>query len=157
MTPLPPFRNEPVLELRRAAAREHLAAGMAELDPRLPLRVPVWIGGDERHGDALVSTDPGNPERVVATAAMATESVVDAAVRSAAEAFGAWSRTPARRRAGLRVHAAAGRRRNRAMRAAREVRACANPGAAGLVWGWRCLRRMPDITLRLRTKAALTT
>jgi len=22
------------------------------------------------------------------------------------------------------------------------------------VWGWRCLRRMPDITLRLRAKAA---
>jgi hypothetical protein len=24
------------------------------------------------------------------------------------------------------------------------------------VWGWRCLRRMPDITLRLRAKAALS-
>jgi hypothetical protein len=24
------------------------------------------------------------------------------------------------------------------------------------VWGWRCLRRMPDITLRLRAKSALT-
>jgi hypothetical protein len=23
------------------------------------------------------------------------------------------------------------------------------------VWGWRCLRRMPDITLRMRSKAAL--
>jgi RHH-type proline utilization regulon transcriptional repressor/proline dehydrogenase/delta 1-pyrroline-5-carboxylate dehydrogenase len=56
---LPPFRNEPVLELRRAAGREQLAAGMAELEPRLPLRVPVWVGDERREGSELVSTDPG--------------------------------------------------------------------------------------------------
>ena len=127
MSPLGPFRNEPVLELRRAAAREQLSAGMAELEPRLPLRVPVWIGDRRREGDALVSTDPGNPELVVAVAAMASEADVDDAVRAAAEAFLAWSRTPAERRAEILVRAADWLRRNRAMLAALEVRECAKP------------------------------
>ena len=129
MSPLGPFRNEPVLELRRAAARRQLAAGMDELEPQLPLRVPLWIGGDHREGDALVSTDPGDPERVVAVAPMATEADVDAAVRAAADAFPAWSRTPAERRAELLVRAADWLRRNRAMLAALEVRECAKPWA----------------------------
>jgi RHH-type proline utilization regulon transcriptional repressor/proline dehydrogenase/delta 1-pyrroline-5-carboxylate dehydrogenase len=72
VSPLPPFRNEPVLELRRAAARETLAAGMEAVERRLPLRVPVWIGDERREGDELVSTDPGAPARVVAVAAMAS-------------------------------------------------------------------------------------
>jgi RHH-type proline utilization regulon transcriptional repressor/proline dehydrogenase/delta 1-pyrroline-5-carboxylate dehydrogenase len=124
---LPPFQNEATLELRRAAVRDQLAAGMAELEPTLPLRVPVWIGTDRRDGDALVSTDPGDPTRVVAVAAMATEADVDAAVRAAADAFPAWSATPAERRAEILVRAAAWLRRHRARLAALEVRECAKP------------------------------
>jgi RHH-type proline utilization regulon transcriptional repressor/proline dehydrogenase/delta 1-pyrroline-5-carboxylate dehydrogenase len=127
VSPLGPFRNEPVLELRRAAARDRLAAGMRELEPRLPLRVPLWIGDDRREGDALVSTDPGSPERVVAVAPMATAADVDAAVRTANEAFPAWARTPAERRAEILVRAADWLRRNRAILAALEVRECAKP------------------------------
>jgi RHH-type proline utilization regulon transcriptional repressor/proline dehydrogenase/delta 1-pyrroline-5-carboxylate dehydrogenase len=124
---LAPFRNEPVLELRRAAAREHLAAGMRDLEPRLPLRVPVWIGGDRREGDELVSTDPGDPERIVARAAMATEADADRAVAAARDAFPAWSRTPAARRADILSGAAAWLRSRRAELAALEVRECAKP------------------------------
>jgi RHH-type proline utilization regulon transcriptional repressor/proline dehydrogenase/delta 1-pyrroline-5-carboxylate dehydrogenase len=127
VSPLAPFRNEPVLELRRAGAREQLAAGLAELEAHLPVRVPVWIGDERREGDELVSTDPGNPERVVAIAAMASEAEVDAAVGAAREAFGAWSRTPAQRRAEILVRAAGWLRRNRAMLAALAVRECAKP------------------------------
>jgi RHH-type proline utilization regulon transcriptional repressor/proline dehydrogenase/delta 1-pyrroline-5-carboxylate dehydrogenase len=124
---LPPFRNEPVLELRRGAAREQLSAGMAALEPDLPLRVPVWIGGERREGDELVSTDPGNSDRVVAVAAMASEADVDAAVRTAVAAFPAWARTPAARRAEILVRAAAWLRSHRAKLAALAVRECAKP------------------------------
>jgi RHH-type proline utilization regulon transcriptional repressor/proline dehydrogenase/delta 1-pyrroline-5-carboxylate dehydrogenase len=124
---LPPFRNEPVLELRRAAAREQLAAGMERLAPRLPLSVPVWIGDERREGDGLVSTDPGDPGRVVARAAMATEADVDRAVAAARDAFPAWSQTPAARRAELLVRAAAWLRDRRPELAALEVRECAKP------------------------------
>jgi RHH-type proline utilization regulon transcriptional repressor/proline dehydrogenase/delta 1-pyrroline-5-carboxylate dehydrogenase len=126
---LPPFRNEPVLELRRAAAREQLAAGLRAIEPRLPLRVPVWIGADRRDGDELVSTDPGDPGRVVAHAAMATEAEAGAAVAAAREAFRAWSRTPAARRADILVGAARWLRGRRAELAALAVRECAKPWA----------------------------
>src|SRR4029079_17617876 len=90
----------------RAAARQQLAAGMDELEPQLPLRVPLWIGADRREGHALVYTDPGHRDRVVQVAPMATEADVDAAVRAATDAFPAWSRTPAERRAERLVRAA---------------------------------------------------
>ena len=48
-----PFANEPTLELRRAPVRESLAGALTELEPRLPLEVPVLIGDDRRTGDAI--------------------------------------------------------------------------------------------------------
>ena len=69
------FTNEPTLELRRADAREALVAALAELDRRLPLRVPLLIGGEPGRGAGeFESTDPGTPSRVVATAASARRS-----------------------------------------------------------------------------------
>ena len=87
MTDLPTFVNEPIGELRRSSVRDELLAGMAALEPTLPLRVPVWIGDGERHDDALQSTDPGHPDRVVATTARATEAEVDEAVQTATRGF----------------------------------------------------------------------
>jgi RHH-type proline utilization regulon transcriptional repressor/proline dehydrogenase/delta 1-pyrroline-5-carboxylate dehydrogenase len=122
-----PFTNEPILELRRAAVRAHLADALAEVDRELPLAVPVWIGGDARAGEEILSTDPGEPERVVATAAGAGASEADAAVRAAAEAFPAWSATPALERAAVLTRAAAWMRERRLELAALEVRECAKP------------------------------
>ena len=104
--PAPPFRNEPVLELRRASERGRLTDALGELDARLPLRVPVWIGDDRRDGEELVSTDPAAPDRVVATAAIATAAEAEHAVATARDALDSWSRTPAAERA----HALAARR-----------------------------------------------
>src|SRR5918999_2098043 len=102
--PLAPFANEPVLELRRAAVGAGLAGALADHDARGPLRVPVWIGNDRREGDELVSTDPGQPERVVATAAAARPDEVDAALATARR----WD-APAERRGGGRGAPAPGR------------------------------------------------
>src|SRR5439155_19555097 len=87
---LPPFANEPILELRLAGERQKLLDGLAAVEPKLPLRVPVLIGDDAREGDELVSTDPGEPDRPVAVAANATPGEVGAAVRAAADALPAW-------------------------------------------------------------------
>src|ERR1700761_271688 len=78
-----PFANEPILELRRAPIRAQLTDALTRVDRTLPLEVPVWIAGDARRGDALLSTDPGAPDRVVARAALATGADVDAAVAAA--------------------------------------------------------------------------
>jgi RHH-type transcriptional regulator, proline utilization regulon repressor / proline dehydrogenase / delta 1-pyrroline-5-carboxylate dehydrogenase len=121
------FSNEPLLELRRAPEREVLLEGLRALDPDLPVRVPVWIGEDRRDGDAIVSTDPGNPERAVAIAAAATPADVDRAVEAAVRAFPAWAGRPASQRADVLMRAAAWMRERRPRLAALAVRECAKP------------------------------
>jgi RHH-type proline utilization regulon transcriptional repressor/proline dehydrogenase/delta 1-pyrroline-5-carboxylate dehydrogenase len=122
MTPLPPFANEPVLELRRAPVRARLADALAEVDARGPVDAPVLIGRDSRSGDAIVSTDPGAPDRVVARAAAATPDEVDAALSLARR----W-RAPAAERAAVLVRAAGLLRERRLTLAALAVRECAKP------------------------------
>jgi RHH-type proline utilization regulon transcriptional repressor/proline dehydrogenase/delta 1-pyrroline-5-carboxylate dehydrogenase len=122
-----PFANEPVLELRRAPVRSRLAEALAEHDARPPLRVPVWIGDDRREGDDLVSTDPGNPDRVVAEAAAATEADVDAALKAAQRGSREWASTPAQQRAEVLLRAAQWLRERRLAGAALAVRECAKP------------------------------
>ena len=126
---LGPFVNEPVLELRRATIRGSLSDALAELDRELPLRVPVMVGEDARtgSGDELHSTDPGDPERVVARATAASPADVPAAVAAAREGFRAWSRRRAADRALALTRAAAWMRERRLELAALEVRECAKP------------------------------
>src|SRR6185503_6016995 len=85
-----PFANEPTLELRRAPARESLQSALRDLDPQLPLAVPVLIGRDRGAHEGFESTDPGEPDRVVATAGRATEADAARAVEEAAKAFPEW-------------------------------------------------------------------
>jgi len=127
MTDLPTFVNEPIGELRRATVRDELLAGMQKLEPTLPLSVPVWIGDGKREREQLTSTDPGDPDRVVALSAVATTDEVDDAVEAAQRGFTRWSQTPVTRRAEILVNAAAWLRSRRAELAALEVRECAKP------------------------------
>ena len=122
-----PFANEPVLELRRAPVRESLADALKAHDERPGIEVPVWIGDDRRHGDELISTDPGDPARVVARAARATENEVAEAVATAATAARAWAATPATRRAEILSFAASLLRERRLALAALALRECAKP------------------------------
>ncbi len=124
-----PFVNEPVLELRRAPHREALTRALAELDARLPVRVPVQIGEDRRDADEPISFDPGTPSRVVAIGATATAADVPAAIEAAARGFRAWSRVPAAERAECLVRAAAWLRERRHEAAALAVREAAKPWA----------------------------
>jgi len=124
---LPPFANEPTLELRRAAARDTLADGMAWLEQRLPICAPVLIGDEQGAIEGLDSTDPADPERVIARAGVATAADVDAAVAVAARGFRAWSARPAAERAAVLVSAAAWLRERRPKIAAMAVRECAKP------------------------------
>ena len=122
------FANEPVLELRRAPVRAQLADAMREHDARPPLSVPVWIGDDRREGEEIVSTDPGNPERVVAYAAAATRPRSTPRWRPPQRGARAWAATPARgARASVLIRAAAWLRERRLEAAALAVRECAKP------------------------------
>jgi len=55
------FKNEPILELRRAPIRAQLAGALQEHDAKPPVRVPVWVGNERREDDELISTDTGVP------------------------------------------------------------------------------------------------
>jgi RHH-type proline utilization regulon transcriptional repressor/proline dehydrogenase/delta 1-pyrroline-5-carboxylate dehydrogenase len=127
ISPLPPFRNESTLELRRAPVRESLGGELATLDRRLPLEVPILVGGDRRRRDDFASTDPGDPERVIASAAEASADDIDAAVGAATAAGSEWSRRGADARAAVLVAAAEALRGRRLGLAALEVRECAKP------------------------------
>ena len=127
---LPAFRNEPVLELRRAPVRAGLADALSQLDRRLPLDVAPRIAGAssaEGNRRTLVSTDPGNPGRAVATGPTATPGDVDAAVRAAAQAGREWAAMDAGLRAGVLVGAASWMRERRLELAALALRECAKP------------------------------
>jgi RHH-type proline utilization regulon transcriptional repressor/proline dehydrogenase/delta 1-pyrroline-5-carboxylate dehydrogenase len=121
------FANEPVLELRRASARDGLLEALASLERKLPLRVPVLIGGDRGAEEGIDSTDPGKPSRLVATAGIASDGEVEGAVERMAAASADWAARPAAERAGALIDAAAILRRDRLELAALEVRECAKP------------------------------
>ncbi|MBV9050042.1 MAG: aldehyde dehydrogenase family protein [Solirubrobacterales bacterium] len=127
MAQLPAFANEPVLELRRASVRAQLTDALGRLDRELPLSVPVMIGDDAHRGTELDSTDPGAPERIVATAALAGGEQVDAAVTTARAGFRSWSAVDAGERAAALARAAEWMRERRLELAALEVRECAKP------------------------------
>jgi RHH-type proline utilization regulon transcriptional repressor/proline dehydrogenase/delta 1-pyrroline-5-carboxylate dehydrogenase len=122
-----PFANEPILELRRAPVRESLLAALRDLEPQLPLAVPVLIGRDRGAHEGFESTDPGAPERVVATAGRATEADAARAVEAATEAFPAWRAKGASGRAEVLIGAAEILRTRRLELAALQVRECAKP------------------------------
>jgi RHH-type proline utilization regulon transcriptional repressor/proline dehydrogenase/delta 1-pyrroline-5-carboxylate dehydrogenase len=121
------FTNEPVLELRRGDERERCRQALAELEPRLPVRVPVIVAGQRRSGEDLVSLNPSNPEAVVALACGASAGDVESAVAAATEAQRAWGRRSASERAAVLVGAAARLRARRYELAALEVLECAKP------------------------------
>ncbi len=121
------FRNEPILELRRAPARESLLEALRGLDARLPLEVPILVGGERGAASGLDSTDPGAPDRLVARAGSATEADAAAAVEAAERGFREWSARPAAERAEVLRRAAAILRERRLELAALQVRECAKP------------------------------
>ena len=122
-----PFANEPALELRRAPVRDSLLEALRQLEATLPLEVPVLVAGDRGASTGIDSTDPGAPERLVATAGCAGEEEADAAVRAATRGFGEWGRRTAGERAAALRGAAARLRERRLELAALQVRECAKP------------------------------
>jgi RHH-type proline utilization regulon transcriptional repressor/proline dehydrogenase/delta 1-pyrroline-5-carboxylate dehydrogenase len=121
------FRNEPILELRRAPVRESLLDALRGLDAKLPLKVPVLIGGERLASEGLDSTDPGAPDRVVASAGVASAEDAAHAVAVTNSGFGDWSARSATERAEVLRLAASHLREERLELAALQVRECAKP------------------------------
>jgi RHH-type proline utilization regulon transcriptional repressor/proline dehydrogenase/delta 1-pyrroline-5-carboxylate dehydrogenase len=123
------FTNEPVLELRRAAVRAQITDALARVDHELPLSVPAVVGGDRRIESAteLHSSDPGEPDRLIARASRAGAADIEAAVAVAVTGAASWGSWSALQRAQGLLGAAAWMRERRLELAALEVRECAKP------------------------------
>ena len=118
------FANEPTLELRRAPVRAQLQEALRSMDSRLPLTLPAATA----HASAtLHSTDPAQPDRVVAVASAPSPDEAAAVVEAARRGADTWARRPAADRAQVLVDAAARLRERRLELAALEVRECAKP------------------------------
>src|SRR5262245_51983714 len=114
-----PYEPEPVAEWRRPAARAAMTGAVA--GATLGGEVPALIAGQRvRGGPTMASVDPSDPTTVVARAASCTAEDADRAVAAAAEAAGAWRRTPVAERAGVLFRAAERLRGRRAEIAALE-------------------------------------
>jgi RHH-type transcriptional regulator, proline utilization regulon repressor / proline dehydrogenase / delta 1-pyrroline-5-carboxylate dehydrogenase len=129
VTELPAFHNEPVLDLTKAVHRDALRESLAWLDERLPLPAPTWIGQERRDGQQIISTDPADPERVVATAPITTAAQVTAATRIAERGYRQWVAVPVHERAIVLSRAAAWLRERRTTAAALCVREAGKPWA----------------------------
>jgi len=121
------FTNEPTLELRRASERSRLTRALDALERRLPIEVPVLVGGERRLEPTLVSVDPSHPERVVAVATESAVTDVDAAVLAASAAQRGWRELEVGQRAEILIRAAGELRSRRYEIAALEVLECAKP------------------------------
>jgi RHH-type transcriptional regulator, proline utilization regulon repressor / proline dehydrogenase / delta 1-pyrroline-5-carboxylate dehydrogenase len=126
------FANERQLELRRPQVRDALLAAGRALLARLPLEVPLLLGGEAiapRAGgcETLASLDPGRPERVVARAVAASAEDVTAAVGLARRGQVEWSARAAEERAQALIAAAGLLRERRMELAALAVYECGKP------------------------------
>lgn len=124
MTTETTFRNEPVLEYRRESVRAQALRALAELRGKLPLRIDAPTAGQP-----LISTNPANPDEVVAIAADASRQAADAAVERAAAAFAQWSALGAEDRAAVLQRAAGLMRERRQELAALAVLEAGKPWA----------------------------
>ena len=115
--PLSPFRNEPVTDFTRPAARTMIAQAIEAVRNDLkagPYRCPVVIDGAEVGQIPTVEVaSPGDKRITVSRTGFAGPTEADRAVTAARKAFDSWSETPARARAEFLIRVAAIFRRDR--------------------------------------------
>ncbi len=117
------FRNEPVLEFRRGSVRAQALRALEELRAKLPLRIPGSGEGE------LISTNPANPDEVIARASDSSPGTAGAAVVLAAQGFRSWSALTAGERAAVLQRAAGLMRERRQELAALAVLEAGKPWA----------------------------
>ncbi len=105
---LPPFKNEPYVDFTQPEPRSKMLAALREVESQLGKSYPLVIGGrriDTPEG--IISVNPARPSQLIGSASRATPEHAELAVKTAYEAFPAWSRVPPEVRARYLVKVAA--------------------------------------------------
>jgi 1-pyrroline-5-carboxylate dehydrogenase len=104
---LGPFKNEPMIDFNRPENRERQQLALTAVEKMLGRTYDLVIGGRRLKGPATFnSTNPARPDQTIGSFQRASREQAVAAIEAANEAFGPWSRKPARERADLIFRAA---------------------------------------------------
>jgi RHH-type proline utilization regulon transcriptional repressor/proline dehydrogenase/delta 1-pyrroline-5-carboxylate dehydrogenase len=96
-----PFENHPLTDFTDRGARDALAAAVDALASKLPLQVPVVVGGEKRQSDGFARECPSDTSTIVAHVTAGTREDVETALVTAEAAWPAWRDTPLAERAML--------------------------------------------------------
>jgi 1-pyrroline-5-carboxylate dehydrogenase len=98
---LPDFKNEPLSDFKgNPKHARKMKEAIEEVGKELGRDYPLVIGGERiTTSDKLISLDPGQKDRVVATFSKADKALAERAILCADEAFKKWSRVPYEERA----------------------------------------------------------
>ena len=105
-----PFRNEPLTDFSKPGNKTAFEAALTKIQAEAAKAkvIPLVIGGKKvLSRETFVTTNPAKPKQVLATFAKAGKKEAQLAIAAADQAFAAWSRVPAARRAAVLLKAAA--------------------------------------------------
>ena len=109
-----PFKNLPVRHFDQDKDIGAVAAELKRLQSRAGQNFPLIIGEQSfTNGSQLRSTNPADPDQVLALFQKATQAQAQAAIEVASHTFKTWKETPAQRRADILLRAAEILRRRR--------------------------------------------
>jgi 1-pyrroline-5-carboxylate dehydrogenase len=105
---LPDFKNEPLSDFKgNPEAHRKMKEALEEVGKELGRDYPLVIDGERiTTNDKLISTDPGQKDRVVGTFSKADKTLAERAIMAADAAFKTWSRVPYEERAKYLLEAA---------------------------------------------------
>lgn len=119
------FKNEPVTDFSREAARAAMSEALAKVRSQFSRTYPLVIGGQQLSTPrSIASVNPARFDQVVGRCAQATPEQARQAIAVAAEAFPGWRDTDADQRADYLVQAADVMRQRRFELAAWQVYEC---------------------------------
>lgn len=111
---LPPFKNEPFTNFNDPVNRAAFEQALATVESRFGERIPLIVGGERIFTeDTIKSTNPANPDQVLAYISKGTKELALKAVESANQNFQWWKNYDPDARARILLRAAAILRRRK--------------------------------------------
>ncbi len=111
---LSPFKNEPFTNFADPANKAAFEQALALVESRFGEKIPLIVGGERIFtDDTIKSTNPANPEQVLAYVGKGTQELALKAVESANETFQTWKLVDPDARARILIRAAAILRRRK--------------------------------------------
>jgi 1-pyrroline-5-carboxylate dehydrogenase len=111
---LPPFKNEPMTDFADPANKAAFEQALALVESRAGEKIPLIVGGERIFtNDTIKSTNPANPDQVLAYVSKGTQEIALKAIESANKTFQWWKNFDPDARGRILIRAAAIMRRRK--------------------------------------------